>query len=248
MASRKHSDSSSDLDGSFQTTHWSLVIGAGRAETRQRSLRLLCERYWMPLYAYLRRKGHASHDAQDLTQEFFTSLLERENAIEGADETRGRFRSYLLGSLKHFVANQRAKRQAKKRGGDRIHLSLNYEAAEAWYQFEPVDAQTPDSIFRRRWALSVLDAVLVRLEHEYESKRKGELFRGLKQCLTGDAQGPSHHELAAQLSMTAGAVKTAAHRLRRRYRELLKEEISQTVTTEEEVEDEVQQLLGALSE
>lgn len=247
MPSRKHRDSFSDFDGSFQTTHWSLVIGAGHAETRQRSLTLLCERYWMPLYAFLRRKGHASHDAQDLTQEFFTTLLERENAIERADETRGRFRSYLLGSLKHFVANQRTKLQAKKRGGDRIHLSLNYEAAEAWYQFEPVDAQTPELIFRRRWALSVLDSVLARLEREYEAKRKGELFRGLKQFLTGDVQGLSHDELAAQLSMTAGAVKTAAHRLRRRYRDLLKEEISQTVTSEEEVEDEIQQLLSALS-
>jgi RNA polymerase sigma-70 factor (ECF subfamily) len=247
MATRKHQDSSADLDRSFQTTHWSLVLGAGQAETRQRSLTLLCERYWMPLYAFLRRTGHTSHDAQDLTQSFFTMLLEKENAIDGADESRGRFRSYLLGSLKHFVANHRTRRKAQKRGGDRTHLSLNYAAAEAWYQYEPVDTQTPESIFRRRWALSVLDCVLGRLEQEFEAKGKGKLFRGLKHCLTGDAQAISHDKLATELSMSAGAVKIAAHRLRRRYRELLIEEISQTVTTEEEVEDEIQQLLSALS-
>lgn len=246
MASRKQDESSFEFDRSFQTTHWSLVIGAGQAETRQRSLTVLCERYWMPLYAFLRRAGHASHDAQDLTQAFFTTLLEKQDAIAGADESRGRFRSYLLGSLKHFVANQRTKRHAKRRGGDRTRLSLDYAAAEAWYQFEPVDTQTPESIFRRRWALSVLDCVLARLEREYESKGKGELFRGLKPCLTGDTQAITHDQLAAALSMTAGAVKTAAHRLRRRYRELLKEEISQTVTTEEEIEDEIRQLLSAL--
>lgn len=247
MAPQRKDDSSDNIEPLFETTHWSLVLGAGEPATRQRSLTLLCERYWMPLYAFLRRAGHASHDAQDLTQAFFATLLEKEDAIEGADETRGRFRSYLLGSLKHFVANQRIKRKAKKRGGDRVHLSLNYAAAEAWYQYEPVDAQTPESIFRRRWALSVLDCVLARLEREYESKGKDKLFRGLKQCLTGDAESLSHEKLAAQLSMTAGAVKTAAHRLRRRYRELLKDEISQTVTTDEDIDDEIQQLLSALS-
>lgn len=247
MSSRKHEDSAFNVAPSFETTHWSLVIGAGQGETRQRSLTLLCERYWMPLYAFLRQTGHGSHDAQDLTQAFFTTLLEKDNAIKGADESRGRFRAYLLGSLKHFVANQRTKRKAQKRGGDRVHLSLNYDAAEAWYQFEPVDAQTPEAVFRRRWALSLLDCVLARLQTEYEAKGKAEVFRHLKPCLTGSSKNVSYEVLANKLSMTSGAVKTAAHRLRGRYREVLKDEISQTVTTQEEVEDEINQLLNALS-
>ncbi len=247
MTNFDSNESSGRIEPTFETTHWSLIVGAGQAETRQRSLTVLCERYWMPLYAFLRRKGHASHDAQDLTQAFFTALLEKEDAIDGADQTQGRFRAYMLGSLKHFVSNQRTKRKAQKRGGDRLHMSLNYDAAEAWYQIEPVDTQTPEAIFRRRWALSVLDCVLKNLESEYQSKGKATLFGLLKPCLIGGANEVSYEELAQKLSMSASAVKTAAHRLRRRYREVLKAEISQTVTSQEEVEDEINQLLSALS-
>ncbi len=247
MTAREHEESSSDVDRSFQTTHWSLVIGVGQSDTRQHSLTLLCERYWMPLYAYLRRSGHSSHDAQDLTQAFFATLLEKQNAMEGADQSRGRFRSYLLGSLKNFVSNQRTKRRAKKRGGDRVHLSLNYDAAEAWYQYEPVESQTPETVYRRRWALSLLDGVLARLESEYASKGQAELFRVLKQSLTGGSSDVSYEDLARQLSMSGGAVKTAAHRLRQRYRVVLKDEISHTVASQDEVEDEIRQLFNALS-
>jgi len=248
MVNLRNDESSGQIEPTFETTHWSLVIGAGQSETRQRSLGLLCERYWMPLYAFLRRTGHNSHDAQDLTQAFFTTLLEQEHAIDGADQSRGRFRSYLLGSLKHFVANQRMKKKAKKRGGDRIHLSLNYDAAEAWYQFEPVDSQTPESVFQRRWALSLLDRVLERLANEYESKGKADLFCGLKHCLTNDAKQTSYEDLSDELSMSAGAIKTAAHRLRKRYRKVLKDEIAQTVINSEDIEDEINELLNALSQ
>jgi len=173
-------------------------------------------------------------------------LLERDDSIQGADRGRGRFRAYLLGSLKHFVANQRTRRRARKRGGDRIHFSLNYEAAEASYQYEPADTQTPENIFRRRWALSVLERVVRRLQSECASKGNAALFESLKDCLTG-ASDRSHAELAAALSITTGAVKTAAHRLRRRYRELLRDEIAQTVTSEDEVLGEIRDLLDALS-
>lgn len=240
-------ESSEQSEPTFETTHWSLVIGARQAATRERSLTVLCERYWSPLYAFLRRAGHTSHDAQDLTQSFFVKLLERDGAIAGADQKQGRFRSYLLGALKHFVANQRTSQKAQKRGGGIAHLSLNYDAAEAWYQCEPTAADTPESIFCRRWALSVLDSVVDRLGEEYQAKGKAELFQGLKQCLTGDSREISYDELATELFMSVGAVKTAAHRLRKRYRQLLKDEISQTVTSQDEVEDEINQLLNALS-
>ncbi|MBC8352511.1 MAG: sigma-70 family RNA polymerase sigma factor [Planctomycetes bacterium] len=247
MTQFSNDESSGRIEPTFETTHWSLVIGAGQVETRQRSMTVLCERYWLPLYAFLRRAGHSSHDAQDLTQSFFVKLLERDGAIDGADQERGRFRSYLLGALKHFVANQRTRQKAQKRGGSIPHLSLNYAAAEVWYQGEPAEAETPESMFRRRWALSVLDSVIKRLEKEYEAKGKAQLFRALKDCLTGDSRDISYDKLAAEVSMSPGAVKTAAHRLRKRYRELLKDEISQTVTCQEEVEDEINQLLNALS-
>ncbi|MCA9120382.1 MAG: sigma-70 family RNA polymerase sigma factor [Planctomycetaceae bacterium] len=247
MADQRQDDFFVEGDSSFHTTHWSIVVGASQPETRRRSLALLCERYWMPLYAYLRRTGHSSHDAQDLTQSFFTTLLECDKCIAGADESRGRFRAYLLGSLKHFVANHRTQRRASKRGGGQVHLSLNYHAAEAWYGIEPVDTQTPESIFRRRWALSLLECVLNRLGAEYEAKGKGEIFQELKGCLTGNAVDITYDQLAVQLSMSSGAVKTAAHRLRKRYRELLKAEISETVASPDEVDDEINQLLTALS-
>jgi RNA polymerase sigma-70 factor (ECF subfamily) len=204
----------------------------------------LCRVYWYPVYAYTRHRGWSHAEAQDLTQEFFTRLLEKD-VLASVDEGRGRFRSFLLAACKNFLSNERDRARAQKRGGGRHLLSLDFSTAEGRYRSEPAFAETPARLFERRWALTLLDQVLDRLRQENEAAGKGRLFASLKVFLTGDG-GPSYAEVAAELGSSEGAIKVAIHRLRGRYRDLLREEIAQTVESAEQIEDEIQALFRAV--
>lgn len=233
----------------FVETHWSLVLTAGRGGDSTRgadALAALCQTYWYPLYAYVRRQGRAPHDAQDLTQEFFVRLLAK-NWLADVNRERGRFRSFLLASLKHFLANEWDKSQALKRGGGHNFISLDAESAESRYALEPPDHLTADKLYDRRWALTLLDATLVRLRDEFACDGKARLFDELKFTLTGERGAAPYADIAAKLGTSEGAVKVAAHRLRQRYRELLRAEIAATVGTAAEVDEELRHLFAALS-
>ena len=231
----------------FVTTHWSVVLNAGRGDSARAgpALARLCQTYWYPLYAYARRRGYRAHDAQDLTQDFFARLLDG-RLLARADPGRGRFRSFLLASMNNFLANEWEKARAGKRGGGRPALSLDLAAAEQRYDLEPVDDATPDKAFDKQWALRLLEAVLTRLEQEYRREGKAALFALLKTSLTGARESQPYAELAASMGMSEGAIKVAVHRLRRRYRDLIREEIAQTVASPEEVDSEMRHLLEAL--
>lgn len=232
----------------FVTTHWSVVLTAGRNDTTRArgALARLCQVYWGPLYAYARRVGNAPHDAQDLTQEFFARLLGK-NFLAEADESRGRFRSFLLGAFKHFLANEWDKASAQKRGGGQIPISIDPTMSETTYGFEPADTTTADKIFERRWALTLLSQVLKRLREEYVRDRRERLFEELKPTLTEASRTVRYAEMAARLRTSEGAVKVAVYRLRQRYREVLRAEIAETVAGPGEVEDELRNLFAALA-
>jgi RNA polymerase sigma-70 factor (ECF subfamily) len=234
--------------GAFVTTHWSMVSAAGQADSArsQAALAGLCQAYWHPLYAYVRRLGYAPADAQDLTQEFFSRLLAK-NYLSAADETRGRFRSFLLTSLKHFLANEWDRARAQKRGGGQLPISIDLDSAETHCRFEPADPATAEKIFERRWALTLLDQVLGRLRSEYESAGRSQLFEQLKFTLTEESRGLRYAEIAIRLGSSEGAVKVAVHRLRQRYRSLLRAEIAATVASPNEVEAELRNLFAALA-
>jgi RNA polymerase sigma factor (sigma-70 family) len=234
--------------GGFATTRWSLVLAAGAdpssADSRE-ALAALFETYWYPLYGFLRSRGYDTEDAQDLTQAFFARLLEK-HAISQADPTRGRFRSFLLASLKHFAANERDRDMAKKRGGGAPMLSLEVEGAECRFQMEPPSDETPERIFDRRWALTLLGRVMSRLEAEVSESGRHRQFERLKTYLTGDRPQLSYAETATELGTSEGAVKVAVHRLRRQFRDLVRDEIAQTVASPEEIEDELRHLWSAV--
>ncbi len=232
--------------GIFSTTHWSIVLAAGDTQTPQahEALSNLCQTYWYPLYAFVRRQGYSRHDAQDLTQEFFARLL-RSHYFAAADRKRGRFRSFLLASLKHFLMHEWEKARAAKRGGGQQIFSLDTESGEMRYASEP--AESPEKLFDRRWALTLLDRVVRRMESDYAQAGKGNQFAELKPALTGEKGLPAYTDIATRLGMTEGAVKVAVHRLRQRYRELLLAEIAHTVSRPEEVEQELRELFSALS-
>jgi RNA polymerase sigma factor (sigma-70 family) len=233
----------------FVTTHWSVVLDATRSDTTrsQAALARLCQTYWYPLYAYVRRRGHSPDDAQDLTQEFFARLLEK-NWLADADRQRGRFRTFLLSALNHFLANQWDKACTQKRGGAVQLVPLQLDSAETRYGQEPADPLTPEQIYERRWALALLNEVLNLLGAEHASAGTTKLFDLLKPCLVGDRKAQTYAALAAQLNMTEGAVKVAVHRLRQRYRQLLRDEIANTVAAPSEVDQEMRHLLAALTQ
>ena len=207
----------------------------------------LCNAYWYPLYAYVRRKGYLPTDAQDLTQEFFARLLAR-NYVTAADRQKGKFRSFLLGTFEHFLAKEWRRAHAEKRGGGQVAFSLDETDAENRYLLEPAHELTPAKIFDRRWATTILDQAMARLAEECRANRKGELFQTVEPLLSGDSAGASYAELARSLNTTEGALKVAVHRLRQRYGELVRAEIAQTVASPAEVEQELQELLMALRE
>ena len=232
----------------FATTHWSLVLAAGRdSSARSRAaLATLCEQYWYPAYVVVRRQGYSADDAGDLTQEFFTRVLEK-SYFQQVDPARGRFRSFLLACLRHFLSNERDRAQSLKRGGKHPPLPLEIETAEGRYQIEPRDDLTPEKVFDRRWALTLLDRVLNQLRDEQVAAGKAAAFDALKGFLTGDADAPPYRSVARRLKMSEGAVKVAVHRLRRRFRDLLTDEIAQTVLEPADIDSEIQYLLEAVA-
>jgi RNA polymerase sigma factor (sigma-70 family) len=232
----------------FAVTRWTVVLAAAdeRSGTqRQRALGELAQVYWFPLYSYIRRWGHNAPEAEDLTQEFFARLLEKKS-LTAVDRDKGKFRSFLLASVKNFLANEWDKSQSQKRGGGRPLVALDAMDAETRYRLEPADELTPERLFERHWALAVLAQVLARLRQEYLDRGHGGLFEAVKGCLTGSAKVSSHAETARRLGMTEGAVKMATLRLRKRYRKLLREEIAETVASPELVDEEIRFLLDCL--
>lgn len=223
-------------------------MAAGLKDSTQAhaALEKLCQAYWYPLYAFVRRLGRTPHDAQDLVQAFFQLCLEK-NYLADAKREKGRFRSFLLLALKRFLANEWDKARAQKRGGPHAVISLDSLTAEERYALEPADRLTPDNLFDRRWALTVLENVLKRLRQEQVQAGRLRAFEHLKECLTSGGRGTPYAELAARLGLSEGAVKVSVHRLRQRYRALLEEEIANTVSSPAEVEEERRLLLAALS-
>jgi RNA polymerase sigma factor (sigma-70 family) len=232
----------------FVTTHWSLVLTAGSADTTHArdALANLCQAYWYPLYAYARRRGCSPPDAEDLTQGFFERLLERK-WIADADREKGRFRTFLLSAMNHFICDEWDKARAQKRGGGMALLPLEFGTAETRYTREPACQVTPEQEFERRWAMTLLEQVLARLQKQYEEEGKAALFAALNPCLVGDRASQRYAELATSLGLTEPAVKSAVHRLRQRYRQLLREEIAHTVATQTEVEEELRHLISVLA-
>jgi RNA polymerase sigma factor (sigma-70 family) len=232
----------------FATTHWSVVLAAGQSTDAQatEALEQLCRAYWYPLYAYVRREGSSAVDAQDLTQEFFARLLEKNYLAQVAPQ-KGKFRSFLLAALRHFLADQRDRARAVKRGGGADCLSLDAQSAEERYRLEPVDRMDAEKIFERRWAMTLLRQALIRLRDENIASGKTEMFERLKDFVAGESD-ISCGEAATQLGLTESAVKSAVHRLRQRYRELVREEVAHTVDDPAEIDAELRHLIGVVSQ
>lgn len=231
----------------FAATRWTMIrrAAASNESAAQAALAELCQTYWYPLYAYLRRTGSAAHDAEDLTQGFFARLL-RLGSLATVSSAQGKFRAFLLASLKHYVADQRDHASAQRRDS-RATMSLDVEQAEGRYQATPGDALTPDEVFERQWAVTLLETVMQRLASEYEATGRGTLFAELRFAITGEKSHLPYRELAARLNLTEEAVRVAIHRLRQRYRAALREELRQTVSSEEEVLEELHDLRRILS-
>jgi RNA polymerase sigma factor (sigma-70 family) len=249
MLSGSHAaDDAARKAGWFVTTHWSVVLAAGQGAEpgAAKALEELCQAYWHPLYAFLRRQGHSVEDAQDLVQAFLCHLLER-GILQVADPRRGRFRSFLLGALKHFVSDETRKLEAQKRGGGQPNISLNWADAEGRFQQQPSDEASPDRLFERHWATTLLDRALDRLRAECAAAERREQFEQLQGFVTGEKGAVSYAEAAARLGMSLSAVKSAILRLRRRYHETVREEVSHTVSSVGEVEDELRYLLHVFS-
>jgi len=234
--------------GIFATTHWTVVLAAGRGDSRAADVALeeLCRTYWYPLYAYVRRQGHSREDAEDLTQGFFARLLEK-NYLEGITSDGGKFRAFLLVALKRFLTNEWDRASRQKRGGGVSPLSLDWQDAESRYQIAPADNLSPDKLYDRAWAVVVLERVITRLRDESGVDGKAALYEQLKTFLMmGKSEIPYGHAAAA-LKMSEGAVRVAVHRLRRRYRELLREEVAQTLASPAQADEEMQSLFSALA-
>ena len=223
------------------------MLTAARGDERhaREALARLCHTYWYPLYAFVRRHAYGPEDAQDLTQGFFAHLLEHD-ALATVDPAKGKFRSFLLASLRHFLADARDRAQAQKRGGGRAPVSLDVAAAERRYGLEAAAPDSPDKVFERNWAVTLMEQVLERLRAEQVVADKRAQFELLRDCLMGEPDAPQYADLAAQLGLSQAAVKMAVSRLRGRYRQLLRQEIAHTVSRPEEVEEEIRALFAAL--
>jgi RNA polymerase sigma factor (sigma-70 family) len=235
--------------GTFATTHWSVVLLAGQEDSSsnaQEALEKLCRAYWYPLYVFVRRQGNSPEDAQDLTQEFFSRLLEK-NYIAKADRTRGKFRTFLLQSLKNFLVNEWKRAGRLKRGGGMEFLSIDADEAENRYAAEALDDTNPDAGYETRWAVTLIEQVLTVLRQEFSAGDKARLFEELKGFIWGNQSGASYAEIAARSNLSEGAVKMAVHRLRERFRELLRAEVAQTVARPEDIDDELRHLISVAS-
>ena len=232
----------------FRTTHWSVVLAATREPSPEatEALAELCQTYWYPLYAYVRRKGYEVADAQDLTQGFFARVLEK-NYMGAVDRRKGKFRSFLLASLEHFLAKEWTRAHRLKRGGGQTIIPLDSSDTEHRYRLEPADDWTAERIYERRWALTVLEQAMFALEREYSAAGKQRLFEELRPFISGEDEDLSYGDLARRLQMGGAAVRMAVHRLRQRYGEAVRNEIARLVQRPEEIEDELRHLFGALS-
>ena len=235
------------LHPGFATTQWSVVLAAGATQTAsaQKALSVLCQRYWYPLYVYIRRRGWNPQDAEDLTQDFFARLLRKESLTQVTREG-GRFRSFLLKSLDRFLADEWRRFRTQKRGAGKV-VSFDRTSAETRFRIEPAEAHTPETLYDRAWALGLLSRTYDRLREEYVNKEKGALFDELRFCLTGERGTIPYIEIAEQLKLAENTVKTLVHRLRKRYRELLRDEVAQTVDRPEDIEEELKSLFRALA-
>ena len=247
-ASDRQSENSVPAASRFATTHWSVVLSAADSAGpgAQEALEKLCRTYWYPLYAYVRRHGHSPEEAEDLTQGFFARFLEKDYLAQVAPE-KGRFRSFLLASLKHFLADERDRARAVKRGGGRTLLSLDLQDAEGRYLSEPVHNLNAENIFERRWALMLLDCVRARLREEYAAAGKADRFAVLETFLPGEQATGTYAEAAGRLGVAAGTIKWEVHRLKKRYRELLRAEIAHTVSSPDQIDEEARYLIAVLS-
>jgi RNA polymerase sigma factor (sigma-70 family) len=226
---------------SFNTTHWTIVLACGDqgdSARAQQALASLFQTYWYPLYAYVRRRGHSEHDAEDLVQAFCLHLQQK-HALAKADPHRGKFRTFLLSSLQNFLANENERARAHKRGGGRELFRLDADEADARYQLEPAHTVTPETIFERRWAHALLEQTVAGLRADFITRGKERLFDGLSSFLTSDLRETSYQTAADQLGLPLSAIKTTVHRLRRDYRSKLREEISRTVSSPDEIDDEL---------
>jgi RNA polymerase sigma factor (sigma-70 family) len=248
MDSIPETDIALGVGSGFPTTHWSVVLsaGGGTLPNAQAALERLCRAYWYPLYAYVRRQGRSVEEAQDLTQEFFARLLQKEY-LRHPDPARGRFRSFLLTGLKRFLVNDWEKGRAAKRGDGQRVISWDQRETESRFLAEPADQSTPEKAFEKRWAMTVLEHVLERLRGEFAASGKAERFDRLKVLLWGEKGSPPYAGIAAELGLTESALKVAVHRLRERYRELLRAEVAHTVARPEEVDDELRHLIAVIS-
>ena len=230
----------------FVTTRWTVVLAAGSQHTPQSdtALEQLCRSYWFPLYAYVRRRGYAKEDAEDLTQAFFARLL-AQNFVGDAAAERGKFRAFLLAALKNFLANEWDKAQRQKRGGEAPHFSVDWQSAETQFQIAASPADHPDRVFDCEWALTLLETVLERLAAEWKAEGRSTLFESLKIFLTAERDALSHAETAETLGMSAGAVRVAVHRLRKRYRQVLRDEVAQTLAHPGQIEEEMRTLFNS---
>lgn len=232
----------------FVTTHWSAVARAGGLDepSAHAALCELCQTYWHPLYAFLRRRGKSPHDAEDLTQAFFERLLDK-NYVASARAEKGKFRAFLLTALKAFMANEWDKQHAARRGGFHSHVSIDHAAAEARFDAGLADRLQPDAVFERQWAVTLLENVMAQLARDYINTGRAALFERLRPCVGRSEKARPYAEIARELNLTEPAVKTAVHRLRARYREILRGEIAKTVTSPEEVEDELRHLFSTFA-
>jgi RNA polymerase sigma-70 factor (ECF subfamily) len=232
----------------FRTTHWSEVLAAGEEGSEQAAAALarLCQTYWFPVYAFIRKRGHSPEQAQDFTQDFFAGFLQK-NYVARAARERGRFRVFLMSSVENFLHNQHDRAQAQKRGGGQALLSLNYQDAEQRYQIEPLEESDPATIFEQQWAATLLETILNRLREEFSAEGRAGVFDDLQGHLWGDGDSIPYALLAQKSGLTEGNLKTIAHRLRQRYRALLREEIAQTVAKPGEVDDEIRHLMRIVS-
>jgi RNA polymerase sigma factor (sigma-70 family) len=233
----------------FQSTHWSVVLKANQETSPQmeEALGKLCQSYWYPVYAFIRRRGHDPDQAKDLTQDFFALLLEK-HYLQVVNREKGRFRSFLLACVQHFLGHEREKERALKRGGRCSFVSLDDDTAELWYAEEPADRMSPEVLFDRRWAMTLLGQAVARLRQEYTEAGKAAQYEGLQGFLSGARNGPaSYAEVAAGLETSEGALRQAVHRMRQRFAELLRSEVAQTVATPMEVEGEMAYLRLVLS-
>lgn len=248
MTSNPSTPSAPAPAGAFVTTRWTQVLAARdkQAPDGAAALEALCRAYWYPLYACVRRFGHSPPDAQDLTQEFFARLLARD-CLDSVDREKGRFRTFLLTALKRFMATEWQRARAQKRGGDRQFQPLDTALAERLYATEPGAGLSPDRLYQRRWALTLLDNALVRLQQEFTQAGKAVDYDALKPWLTADRGEIRYGELAATLNRDEGAARVAVHRFRKRYRELFRNEVAQTVARPADVEDETRHLMAALA-